>query len=329
MDTMDSIHSCYIPYCPCTCIFIYIYIYIYVYKISAVVSGIPPNLQVNSKGHGKTNRTMTSKEKPLEEKTLDQSSAAGPSLSIPNSESQKTEQVDHTMPPTNISTVHKDADPAEANVNSTQSGSANDVKNNVKEWAHTKDGIVKNDSKQQAQATVNTGHSDAKKQAPTADSNTQNDTNKQTHGINSNVQNITKKQDHATNSSKKSAEVTPHNAPVSLSVHTEHTPETGKSDGSTGKSISSDSKSNTEPQTENKSSAGVYASDRNMENENDNEDLLMPTDENADKFQDADVEGGADEDREEDRKNAGRQGNFYTYCLVKNIFILAVFLPTY
>jgi hypothetical protein len=284
------------------------------------------NLEVNSKGNGKTNKKMTSKDKPLEEKTFDQSSAAGPSLSIPSSGSQKTEQVDHTMTQTNTSTVHKDVDLAEASGNNIHSGSANDVKNNVKEKAHTKDSGVQKDAKQQTQATFNTGHNDAKKQAHTAGSNTQSDIKKQTHGTNSSVKKKKKKQEHAINSSNQSAEVTPSNTPVSLSVPTEHTPETGKYSGSTGKSISSDSKSNTAPQPENKSSAGVYALDSDMENQNgDNADLVITTEENADKLE-GNIPSGDDQ---EDGTNANNQGNFYAYCLIKNIFIMAVCLPTY
>jgi hypothetical protein len=308
-------------------------LYTYIAKINAVVSDISPaeNPQVNSKGHGETNKTMTSKVKPLEAKTSDVSSAPGPSISIPKSGIQNTEQVDHKMTSTNKSSVHKDVDHAEANGNSTQSGSANEVNNNVKEHAHTRDNNVQTGFKKQAPATDNRGHNDAKKQAHTADNNTQKDINKQAHGTNSNVQNNMKKHEHATNSSNHSAEATAHNASVSHRVYPERIPEAAKNDDSTGKSISSASKSNTAPQLENKSSAGVFASDPDVENQNnDNKDSVMHTDENAGKVQETVEEvnnpsGDEDQEEEKDTIHTDHQGNFHTYCLIKNIFILAVF----
>jgi hypothetical protein len=281
-----------------------------------VVSDIPPNEnpQVNSKGHGKTN-----KDKPLEVKASDVLSIAGPGLSTPNTGSQNTEQVDHKMTSTNESAVHKDGVPAEANGTSTQSGSANDVKNSAKEQAYTKGSNVQNDSKEQAQATVNTGHNDAKKQAHTAGNNTQNDINEQAHGTNSNVQNM-KKQEHTISSSNQSA----HNDPVSHSVYTDSTSESVKNDDSTGKSISSDSKSNTISQPENKSSAG-YVLDQGTEKKND-DDEFIPTDENGNEDQVTDVAGNPNDDEDQEvGKNTNNQGNFHTYCLIKTIFILAVF----
>jgi hypothetical protein len=260
---------------------------------------------------------MASKVKPLEAKAFDQSSAAGPSLSILNNGSQNTESVDHMVAPTNKSTLHKGVDFDEANGNSTQSVSANDLKKNIKEQAHTKDSNVQND---------------AKKQANTSDSNTRNGFNKQAEGTNSIVQNM-KQQEHAINSSNQSAEVAPQKSPVPLPVHTEHTPEAGKYDGNTGNSISSDSKSNTAPQPDNKSPAGVHASDADAEDQNDDNEF-MSTDENAD-VHDTDVAvntpSGDDDDQDEERMNSDHEGNFYTYCLIKNIFVLAVlfFLPTY
>ena len=307
-----------------------VHIYIYKSKISGVVSDISSteNSQLNSKGHGKTNKTMTSKDKPPDSKAFGLPLTAGPSLSILNNGGQNTEQVDHKKKPTIKPVVHKD-DLAEANGNSTQSSSANDVNNNVKGQAYTKDSNVQNDSKKQAQATVNIGHNDAKTQPHTADRKIQNDINKQAHDTNSNVQNVMKKQELAINSSNHSAEVTLHSSPVSLSIYTERTSEAVKYDDSTGKRISSDSKSNTAQQPENKSSAGVYASDPGMENQNgDNGDIIMTTDENVDKVQYTDVAGG-DEGQEEDKINSDHQGNFYTYCLIKNIFIVAVFVSTH
>jgi len=55
----------------------------------------------------------------------------------------------------------------------------------------------------------------------------------------------------------------------------------------------------------------------------------VTTDDTADRGQGTDEAGsfeGGVADLEEDRPN---QGNFYTYCLIKNICILAGFLPTY
>lgn len=271
---------------------------------SSVSAGMSPteNPQVNSEGHGKTNKKMTNRNKPLEAKASDLPSSADQGLSILIDGSQNKEQVDHKMTPTNKSAVHKVADLAEANGNSTQSGSANDVKNNVEEEAHTKDGNVQNNFTKQAQATVNTQHNDAKKQTYTAGSNTQNNSNKQAHGANSSVQNITKKQEHATKNNNHSAEETSHSATVSLSV---------KHNDSTGKSISSDSKSNTALQPENKSSVGVYTPSPDMENQNDhNDDFGMPTNENTDKDEDKDVTGNipsGDEDQEEDVINLDHQ----------------------
>ena len=298
-------------------------VYIYISKINAVVSDTSPeNPQVNSMGHGKTNETMTIKDKPSEVKALNQSSAAGSNVSIQNSGSKSKEQVDHKMTPPNESTVHKNV---EANGNNTQSGSANDVKNNVTEEVHTKNSNLQNDGNKPILAAVNTGHDDAKKQTHTADSNTQDD---KAHGTNSNVQNITKKQEPAIHSSNHSAKVTPNSAPFSPSVYAERTPEAGKHDDSAGKSISSDSKSNTAPQPENKSSPGVHAFDLDTENKSDdNEGFVIQTDANTDNVQDTD-EGNSpsgDEDLEEVGKNSDRPGNIYTYCLIKNIYILAVF----
>jgi len=197
---------------------------------------------VNSTGHGKTNKT--SKDKPLDSEAIDMPSAAGLISKLSNG-SQNTEQDDHKKIPANKSPLHEGGGLVEANGNSTQSRSANDVKNNVKENA--KDRNVQNNSKKQAPATVNPGHNDAKKPLNKADSNTQNDIKKQAHGANSNVQKVMKQQEqeHATNSSNRSAEVTPHNGRVAHPLNTEHTQEIGKYDDSTGKSIFSDSKSNT------------------------------------------------------------------------------------
>jgi len=346
----------------------YMYIsilYVYISKINAVVSDISSteNPQVNSEDHGKT-KTITSKPKPVEAKASDHSSATDPGLSMPNIGSQNTEQVDHTMTQNGKSTVYKAADLAKANGSSTQSGSANGVKYNDKGQAHTKDSNERTDSKKQPQATVNTEHNakkqahtegsvtqnDVNKQAHTKDSNeridskkqpqatvntehnakkqahtegsfTQNDVNKQAHGASSKAQNITKKQEHAVSSSNQLAEVAPHSASVSHSVCTECTSETYKYDDTTGKSTSSDSKSNTAPQSE-KSSAGRY-DDRHTDKENQNDEhegVGTSTAGMADKFQDTDDEDGA---------NTNHEGNFYKYCLIKNIFILAVFLPMY
>jgi len=278
----------------------------------------PENPQANTKDHGKINKKMTSGNKPLEAKASDLSSSADAGLSGQNDGSQNTEQVEHKAS-TYKPAVPKVADLAEANGNSTQSGSANDLKNNVEEEAHTKGGNVQNNFTKQAQAAVNPGHNDAKKQTHTAGSNTQNNINKQAHGANSSVQNITKKQEHATNNSNHLAEVTSHSDTVPRPV---------KHDDSTGKSISSDSKSNTALQPENKSSVGVSTPSTEMENQNDdNDDSLIATNENTDKDEDKDVAGNpsGDKDHEEDRMNSEHQGNFYTYCLIKNIFILVVF----
>jgi len=258
------------------------------------------NPQVNQKGNGKTNKKMTSRNKPVEAKASDLSSSADPGHSVRNDGSQNTEQVEHKTS-TYKPAVYKVADHAEANGNSTQSGSANYLKNNVEEEAHTKDGNVQNNFTKQAQAAVNTGHNDAKKQTYTAGSNTQNNINKQAHGANSSVQNITKKQEHATNNSNHSAEVTSHSDTVSLPV---------KHNDSTGKSISSDSKSNTALQPENKSSVSVYTSSPDMGNQNDDDDFVMPTNENPDKDEDKDVADNiqsGDQDQEEDRINSEHQ----------------------
>jgi len=306
------------------------YIYIYISKIGGVVSDIShtENPQVNSKSHEKNNKMVASKDKVLDSKAFGLPSAADPSLSKQNNGSQNTKQVDRQKTPTYKSTVDKDGVLVEANGNSTQSSSANDVKNNVKQQGHTKDSDVLNDLKKQALATVNTGHDDAKKQSYTTDSNIQNGNNKQAHSTNSNLQNAMKKQVHSTNSSNHSAEIPPHSGPFSVLVYTEHAQEAGKYGESTGKSTSSDSKSNTALQPENKSSAGVSASNPYTENQNvDSEDLGMPTDDNANKGQDTDVDGNipSDDEDEEEERNSDHQGNFYTYCLIKNICILAVF----
>lgn len=257
--------------------------------ISADISRIE-NPQVNSKGHGKT-----SKDKQLDSRASDLPSAAGTSLSKPNDGFQTTEQVGNKKTPTNKSTVPTDDDHVEANGTSTQSSSANDVTNNVKEQPYTKDSKEKN-------AFM--------KQSHTAGSNIQSHINKQAHGTNINVQNVMKKQELATNSSNHSAEVTPHIGSGTLLVHTEHTPEAGKYDESTGKSVSSDSKSNTALQPENKSSTGVYNSDSGTENENvGNDDSLIPTDDNVDKGQYTDVGDKTPTaiEGEDDGKNSGHQ----------------------
>lgn len=286
---------------------LYVYIYIYISKINVVVPDISPaeNPQEKLKSHGKTNKTMTNKDK-NEEKPDDLPYRAGQNLSVLNSGSQNTEQVDHKTTLTNKSAVHNYVDHAGEKGNSTQSGSVNDVKNNVKEKAHTLDSNVQNDSKKKAQVTINTAYNDATKLAHTADSNTHS-TNKQAHSTNNSVMDIIKKQEHFINSSNQAAEVTPHNAPVS-SINTERIPEADKYDDSTGKSSSSDSKSNIAPQPENKSPSGGYASDPFVGNQNDNEESVKLTDEKVDKIQ-----------------GAGVAGNFYIYFLIKNVFILAVF----
>ena len=248
---------------------------------------------------------MTNKDKTSEEKADDPHYRAGQNHSVVNSGSQNTGQVDRKTTPTNKSAVHNYVEHAEEKGNSTQSGSANDVKNNVKEKAHTIDSNVQNDSKEKAQVTINTVHNDAKKLAHTADSNTHS-TNKQAHSTN-NVLTTMKKQEHFINSSNQAAEVISHNAPVSP-INTEHIPGADKDDDNTGKSFSSDSKSNTAPQPENKSPSGGYASDPLVHNQNDNEESGTLPDEKVDKVQ-----------------GTGVAGNFYIYCLIKNVFILAVF----
>jgi hypothetical protein len=262
------------------------------------------NTEVKSQGHGKTNKKTTSKNKQPEAKDSNLLSAARPNHSIMNNISQNAEKVDHEKMST-----HKSAFDKEANGNSSHSGSENDVKIKVNE---------------QAQGTNNAVNTDAKK--PTLGSNTQNDTDKQAHGINSNLQNITKKIEQSINSANPSAEVTPPNAQVSLSANAERTPEADNYGDSKGNSLSSDSNSNTAPQPEHKSTAG--ARDPNVENQNDdNEDTNISNDENDDKIQDIqDVPSTSDaEDQKEDGLQLDHQGNFYTYCLIKNIFILSAF----
>lgn len=276
-----------------------------VHVSSAVSADISPaeNPQENVTGHGKINKTMTNKYKTSEENTDGLPSTADPHLPELISGSQKTEQVENKITSTN-----KNDDLAGVKGNSAQSGSVNDVKNNVKEQAHTTGSNVQNDSKKKAQATINTVHKDAKKLAHTADSSTQNSTNKQAHSTNSSVLNIMKKQGHSINSSNQAAEETPHNAAVSPSVNTEGTPE---SDGdSTGKSFSSDSKSNIASQPENKSPSGVHASDSDMHNQNnDNKEFVKPTGEKNDKVQDTDAGNtqSVDEVQEEDNSHQEEQ----------------------
>lgn len=246
--------------------------------------------QVNTQGHGKANNTITAKD-------IDPPSAVRTDLHLLSNGSQNTEQVDHKETVTDNSTVHKDVDLAEENGNSTHSGSGNDMQNNVKEHAHTTGSNIKNGIKKQAHA---------------AESNKRNDTNKQAHSTNSSVPNNVKKQEHAINSNNQSAEETPDNPAVSLSKDTERTPEGDKYDDSTGKSISSDSNSNTAPQPENKNSAGVDAPHTEIQNQNDdNEDSVMQTYENYSKVQDTDIAGyirTGDEDQEEGRVNSDHQG---------------------
>jgi hypothetical protein len=267
--------------------------------------------QVNSQDHGKVKTFNTDK---VSEKKSGLPSAAGSDHPMQNG-SQKTEHIVRKTTATNES-VHKGVDLAEANGNSTQSVSENDMQKNIKQKEHTINSNIQSDNKIQAQTTNNTVHNNSKKQEHTADSNTQNVIN--AHSRNGSMEISVKEQPHATKSNNQSAEVTHHNAAGLLPEYAKHTAETEQYDGR-GKGVSSDSKIDTAPQSENKNSAGAYVSDPDIQNQSDgDEDSLVPTDQNYNKVQDTDITGDIpndDEDQGEGRINLDNPGNCCTYCL--------------